>query len=125
MFFLFIETISKMIHENKVIQIGMEAFEDLVRKEKSPLFLACVSEGIDYPEQIKSVTNINEKYCHLIKVCLLNPDDNENFGCRHGMDGTPTFYIFHNGREIDRFLGMADKKSLEGFVLSALVSGNK
>lgn len=108
-------------NENKVIQIDMKDFETLIRKEKSPVFIACVSDGIDYPEQAKSVRNINEKYSHLIKVCILNTDENENFGRIYGMDGTPTFYIFHKGKEVDRLLGMVTPLGLEKFVFSALV----
>jgi len=99
----------------------LDNFETEVLKEKRPVLMACLSRDFRYEEQKKILDCVLSEYGESLKVCLR---DKETLGTfrRFGIEGSPTFIIFHEGKEQGRMMGKVEKDSLNSFISRILSS---
>ena len=100
--------------------IRLDNFKSEVMEEKGPVFLACVRRDIEFKEQTEILENLSKRYGAVLKVCLLDEDFIMAFSEECEIERTPTFLIFDNGKEKNRMLGLADRETLEDFVLRTI-----
>ena len=103
-----------------ITSIRYNNFEAAVVEEKRPVLLAHLNRYFEFEEQVEVLESISEKYSEILKVCLISEDFIRMFSWMHGIKGAPTFIIFHEGKEIKRMLGKADRKTLTAFILQTL-----
>lgn len=53
-------------------------------------------------------------------VGQVNTDDNAEIAIRHGIHSFPTFLIFDNGKEVERFSGFRKKEDLMNILMKYL-----
>jgi thioredoxin 1 len=58
------------------------------------------------------VDTIAMEYQGQLKVVKLNTDDNQEVAARFGIRSIPTFGIFINGKAVDCFIGVVQKKMI-------------
>lgn len=104
--------------------IKTESFGPEVLLEERPVLLACIRRDYDYAGQTKVLGGISKKYGKGLKICLL-AEDSIGAVMKLGIEGSPAFIIFHEGKEKGRMLGKADNKSLSCFVSRTLNGYNK
>jgi len=90
-----------------------------IRAEKRPVLLAWVHWGFGYKDQIDALEDLSKKYSEVLKVCLLDEGFIEVNKALE-IKGSPTFSVFHEGKEKGRMLGKADIDALSSFVLRTL-----
>ena len=47
----------------------------------------------------------------------VNTDDNAELAIRHGVHSFPTFLVFNNGKEVERFSGLRNKEDLMNILM--------
>ena len=47
----------------------------------------------------------------------VNTDDNAELAIRHGVHSFPTFLVFNNGKEVERFSGLRKKEDLMNILM--------
>ena len=53
-------------------------------------------------------------------VGQVNSDDNPELAIRHGIHSFPTFILFKDGKEVERFSGLRKKEDLMNIVMKHL-----
>lgn len=100
-------------------RVDINNLESEVLGQDLPVLLACLQSGPTV-EQEETLTAVHSGLDKTVKVLLVDEDSVEPFKNRFKVMGTPTFLLFHHGRERERMLGMADPDRLTSFVRSAL-----
>lgn len=101
-------------------KIRLDNFEQVVMQEKAPVLLACILRDLEFKKQAEILDGLSKRYGDFLKVCLPDEDSIRVFSKKCGIEGTPTFVILNNGKEVGRMLGLADNKTLPAFVLRTL-----
>jgi thioredoxin-like negative regulator of GroEL len=99
-----------------VCSIRPENFIEEVILEKKPVLLICMDHDDIFSEQLTVLQNIAERYGKELKVGLLAQDSKETFKKKLQIIGTPTFLLMMEGKEISRFLGVINQKTLTDFI---------
>lgn len=60
------------------------------------------------------IEEMAEEYAGKIVFCKLNVDENPRFTVKYGITGIPTLLVFREGRLVDRIVGAAPRKLIEG-----------
>ena len=55
-----------------------------------------------------------------VRVGQVNSDDNPELAIRHGIHSFPTFILFKDGKEVERFSGLRKKEDLMNIVMKHL-----
>lgn len=105
--------------------IHADNFTREVINENRPLLLLCATVDDNYNYQLDLIKKIFEAYNGLLKIGLLEDAFLAVFKKIYKVVGTPTFLILLEGKERNRFLGLADEKSLSDFVESSSVFENR
>lgn len=106
-----------------IARIGLDQFETKVMKEKKPVLLACMDQGIGFYDQIRVLEGIQMSHGQNLRVFILYQDSLEAFADTFEMEGTPTFFLFEKGKIVNRFLGKAKLEDLDRFLFPALFPG--
>ena len=101
-------------------EIRPDNFEQEVIEEKAPVLLACILRDLEFMKQAEILDDLSKRCGDLLKICLPDEDSIRTFSEKCGIEGTPTFVILNNGKEVGRMLGLADNKTLPAFVLRTL-----
>ena len=102
--------------------VGMEDFEREVLKEKRPVLVLCMHRDQDFNVQIELIERVTDRsYGERMSLCLLEQDSIEVFKENYRVSGTPTFLLFSEGKEVNRFLGMVETHTFEDFLSRTLV----
>ena len=96
--------------------VGLDDFNSEVIKADRPVLLACIYRGMEFSVHVEELKAISKMFGELLKVCYLNEEDRRILMKMYQISGTPTFLIFHQGKELDRLLGSADSCRLESFI---------
>jgi thioredoxin-like negative regulator of GroEL len=116
-----IKTEGKLLDETALPElISLDNFESKVAKEKRPVLLACIRHDHEFKGQKEILKAISSKYGEILKVCLLDEDSIRPFMKNFEIEGTPTFLIFHEGKEKGRILGLTDIEKLTSFIIRNL-----
>ncbi len=102
------------------LTVGPDNFGCEVVDEERPVLLACSHLCPEFREQKEILQSLSKSYAGALKVCLLDTDCIAAFRETLGIVGTPTFLIFHGGKEKGRMLGRVDREALASFVLRTL-----
>ena len=105
--------------QNLITLIAIDNFRASVLDEIKPVLLAHISRDHEFEDMETVLRHISEKYVNTLKVCLLDEDSNTIFR-RFGIEGSPAFIVFHEGKEKGRMLGKVDNNVLDSFVLRTL-----
>ncbi len=102
--------------------IGLDNFSAEVIDEKRPVLLAYIVPDYAYTGQLEVLEIVSRRYFDdSIKICLLSEDFIEDKEPRIlEINGSPTFLIFHKGKEKARVMGKTDAENLLSFVLKTL-----
>ena len=102
--------------------IGVDNFSAEVIDVKRPVLLAYIVPAYAYAGQLEVLEILSKRYFDdLIKICLLSEDFIKDKESRIlEIDGSPTFLIFHKGKEEARMIGKTDAEKLLSFVLKTL-----
>lgn len=101
--------------------IHADNFTREVINENRPLLLLCMTMDENYKRQLELIKKVHVTYDGLLKIGLLEDAFLTVFKKIYKIVGTPTFLILLGGKEHNRFLGLADEKSLSDFVNSSSV----
>jgi hypothetical protein len=97
--------------------ITPDNFIEEVISEERPILILCMPQDDDFPSQLRLMHVLAGQHQAWLKVGLLEDAFIENFKMMLGVAGTPTFLVFHGGKEKGRMLGLLDHRGLEEFVL--------
>jgi len=100
--------------------ITPDNFIEKVISEERPMLLLCMPRDDDFPSQLRLVQVIAGQHESWLKVGLLVDAFLDSFKINLCVAGTPTFLVFHGGKEKGRMLGLVDHRGLEEFVLEIL-----
>jgi thioredoxin-like negative regulator of GroEL len=98
--------------ESWICSIRPENFAEEVILEKTPVLLICLARDDSFSTQLTVLQDIAKKYGRELKVGLLAQDSMKTFKERLRIVGTPTFLLMIEGKEINRILGVSDRKVL-------------
>ena len=96
-------------------------FENEVLGYDKPVLMACLSRDFRFKEQKEILDSVLRDYGGSLKVCLRDKDTLGDFR-KFGIEGSPTFIIFHEGKEQGRMLGTVEKDRLNSFISRILSS---
>ncbi len=102
-----------------VISVEVGHLDSKIRAEKRSVLLAWVHWGFGYKDQVKVLEDLSTKYGDALKVYLLDEGLAEAYKALN-INGSPTFVIFHEGKEKGRMLGKVDIDALISFVSGTL-----
>jgi len=111
---------NKSLDKDLFILIGPDNFEAEVTNEKRPVLLSFIHRDLEFEKHLEGMEGISKWYADVLKVCVLDAEFIGPLGEKLGVDGTPTFLVFEEGREKSRMLGQADKETLVAFLSQAL-----
>ncbi len=89
--------------------------EEIMRSEK-PVLIACLHETEQRRHIITVLEQIAAAFYGRIKICILDVKQQPLLSEEFTVNGTPTFILFHR-TERSRKIGMADRPSLESFIV--------
>ena len=95
--------------------IEPDNFEKEILGDEKPVLMACLSRDFRYKEQKEILDSVLRDYGSSLKVCLRDRKTIGDFR-KFGIEGSPTFIIFHEGREKGRMLGKVERDSLNSFI---------
>ena len=96
--------------------VRLDDFEFKVLQEKQPVLLACMRKDYLYQEQLEVLKIVSETFGETVRICLMHEDQLGAFMQKFGIEGTPTFLVFNNGKVVDEMLGKADDSTLHAFI---------
>lgn len=108
--------------QSLILSIGADNFECEVTEGKTPFLLACIHWDAESKEQVEVLESISGNFKGTLRVGLLNEDFMDAFMEKYGIGGTPTYLIFHGGKEEDRLLGEAGEETMKTFILRNITS---
>lgn len=111
---------TEMAALEQVLIISNRNFEADILSTDRPVLLMCVSGGRAYAEQKQVLQQLSGRFREQVGLCCLEEDLINGFKEMYNIKGTPVFLLFHNGREMGRMLGMADRDRLEAFLIRNL-----
>jgi hypothetical protein len=83
--------------------------------ERGIFLLACVRRDHEYEHYCTVLNEIQRRYSNLLKVGALDENAIETYR-KLGIEGTPTFLIFQDRKEVKRILGRTTLEGLGHFV---------
>jgi thiol-disulfide isomerase/thioredoxin len=104
----------------KVKTIEPQAFDVELRGGGVPLLVAFLKRNERFSDQV-GVLEATCRRCGGSLRCFLYDEDYLDMATeRFSVKGTPTFLLFHRGREVDRLIGESDGDTLNEFVGTSL-----
>ena len=100
--------------------VDLESFGNSVLADETPVLLAFLGTGREAQPQAEILAALSHIFSNRLRVCLVEEDSLEAFKGRYTVMGTPTYLLFHKGRECERMLGEADDECLIRFVRNVL-----
>ena len=101
-----------------ICSIRPENFQQEVAFETRLVLLLCMPRSESFPGQVKIIEDIAMNYPEEIKVGLIEEAYIDIFKGNLNIRGTPTFLLMDGGKEINRLIGLADRKALEALIFS-------
>lgn len=106
-----------------LVQVSDQNFAESVLKSEKPVVVdfwapwcrPCLMMAPIYEELA------NEFHDQMV-FAKLNTDDNQQTAGRLGIQGIPTLIFFHNGREINRVIGLENRDALRRHIQGALAA---
>ena len=93
-----------------------ENFEERVVLRRAPFLLLCMPHGEGFPRQLEVIEAIAVQYQKELSVGVLAEESIELFKKKLNIIGSPTFLMMVEGKEVDRILGLIDKKTLTDLI---------
>ncbi len=100
--------------------VDISTFEKKHLHAKRPILLACVDQECSSKRQKELLLDVSARYEKSINVLCVEEGSMSAFLKRFNVIGTPTYLIFTDGIERDRWLGIADVESFKTFVSESL-----
>lgn len=100
--------------------IRADNFTQEVINERQPILLLCMARDDNFRLQINLIEKIYQNYKGFLKLGLLEEAFIATFKKNYKVVGTPTFLILNEGKERNRFLGLADEQSLMDFLADTI-----
>gem|GEM_PF-6245753 len=92
-------------------------FREVVSEQK-PVLILCMPCNEQFPCQLRIMEDLARLYHRRLKVGLFKQSFLEIFKESMKICGTPTYLMMLRGQEINRMIGIADRKALAEFALS-------
>jgi len=103
-----------------------ETLKDEVIQAQKPVLFALLNKDESYQDQIKALEKVIHLFNKHIKVCLGIEEFLESFFEHFGINGAPLYFLFYDGKEVQRFFGHAKTKDLIGIAeVGVRLSKNK
>jgi hypothetical protein len=99
--------------------INSDNFQEKVIKSKKPVLIVYIKQFFDYKNQTDVIFQISNFYEDVLKVCVADEEDPFIFDTL-GIIGSPSYFIFFQGNEVQMAFGVQDRASLFSFVSTAL-----
>jgi len=99
--------------------INEDNFTAAIVREDKPVLLVCMPRDDQYERQMGIVAETVSGCVNPPKIGLLEESFIGPFRTRYRVAGTPTFLILQKGVEKNRLLGLADERTLRGFIETA------
>lgn len=99
--------------------IEPQAFETELLIHDTPLLVAFLKRNERYGSQARTLDAICDSH-EDIRCYLYDSDYLDTALERYAVEGTPTFLLFSQGREVDRLIGETDDEALDEFVRSSM-----
>lgn len=97
----------------------------LAVSERKPVLVAFIRRGRSASGQIEALEVTSRRFGREIFCCLFSFSDIEK-GMRHfGVRGIPSFLAVVDGKEVERFIGIAEIQDMERLALRALDVDNE
>jgi len=105
--------------------ICSDNFMQEVINEIRPLLVLYMTMDENYNDQLELIEKMSKDYSGLLKFGLLEEAFLSAFKKLYKVAGSPTFLILSEGRERNRFLGLADEQTLTDFVVNSCILDEK
>lgn len=106
----------------KIKTIEPQAIDLELHSGGTPLLVAFLKRNERYPAQLRVLETACRTHGGAVRCFLYNSDYLDTATERFAVKGTPTFLLFHGGREVNRLIGESDNATLDEFI-DASMSG--
>lgn len=104
-----------------IVEISDENFENEVLKSNVPVLAECyVASCFKCAVLMAALDELDERHGNRVKLAKLNFANNKKTFSGLSIKGTPTFAIFKDGKELQRFHGDATVDDIKDFVDSLI-----
>jgi thiol-disulfide isomerase/thioredoxin len=102
--------------------IEPQAIDMELQSGGGPLLVAFLKRNEKYSGQVEVLKTACRTHGQSVRCFLYNADYLDTATERFAVKGTPTFLLFHGGREVNRLIGESDGDTLDEFI-DASVAG--
>ncbi len=106
--------------EQSIDASRLVAFAESLLHHDGVLLVAFLRTFAAGDDQLEILQEVAQKYVHILKVSIVEFDDNKKLRSFFNVMGSPTYLLLKRGVENSRMLGKTDAKSLHLFIRQAL-----
>ncbi|WP_319584346.1 thioredoxin family protein [uncultured Pseudodesulfovibrio sp.] len=96
--------------------IEPQAIDIELQNGDGPLLVAFLKRNEKYSGQVAVLESACRTHGESVRCFLYNADYLDTATDRFAVKGTPTFLLFHEGREVNRLIGESDGPTLDEFI---------
>jgi hypothetical protein len=96
--------------------IEPQAIDIELQSGGGPLLVAFLKRNEKYTSQVAVLEAACKAHGESVRCFLYNADYLDTATDRFAVKGTPTFLVFHGGREVNRLIGESDGPTLDEFI---------
>jgi thioredoxin-like negative regulator of GroEL len=96
--------------------IEPQAIDNELQNGSGPLLVAFLKRNEKYSGQVAVLETACRTHGGAVRCFLYNADYLDTATDRFAVKGTPTFLLFHGGREVNRLIGESDGPTLDEFI---------
>jgi thioredoxin-like negative regulator of GroEL len=104
----------------RVKTLEPQAFDVELYSSHEPLLVAFLKRNARFSGQSKVLDDTSREYRDRVNCYLYDADYLDTAMERFKVEGTPTFLLFSDGREVDRLMGESDRDSLDDFIRAVI-----
>lgn len=97
-----------------------QAFDIELQSGSEPFVVAFLKRNERFAEQRKILAKAEKSNGDRVRCYLFDADYLPTAMDRFDVNGTPTFLLFEQGKEVDRLIGESDGETLDEFIRSAI-----
>lgn len=107
-------TQDKSIKEDKmsVLEVTNHNFEEEVLKSEKPVLVDFYADWCGPCKMLSPIVEQVATENEDIKVCRINIDEEQDLAVKYGIMSIPTLVVIKNGEEVNRVVGVVDKKKI-------------